>query len=294
MLRDASGFPFCDTGLSNHIQKRSLSMIHMSHDGNHRRSSDPFFRVFLFDLQKCVFLKSSSFKLEIEFRGNQNRSIKIDDLIEGCHHPQAHQFHDNFAGFDPHALGKFGKCDGVIHFNPSFDRLGRGQLGFLQNRELFAFTAFSAGFTVPQRVGIKIGPFNDFFFPKGNLLFNQFFIDNLFLGFFTDLLFLFVLVLDDDFFGLFNNWKHFGNNLGEFIRFEFRPSGDRQILFMMSDGFRCFGQIRNRRLKNRRRQLDDFGRHILFEFLFLFSGLFHSGFQREGRGFNHRHFGVTR
>ncbi len=50
VLCNTSGFIFGDFGFSDHIEKRCLAMIHMSHYGNHRRFGYEFVGVILFYL----------------------------------------------------------------------------------------------------------------------------------------------------------------------------------------------------------------------------------------------------
>ena len=50
VLRDSSGFIFCNFGFSYHIKKRCFPVIHMPHNCDHRGPLDELFRVIRFYL----------------------------------------------------------------------------------------------------------------------------------------------------------------------------------------------------------------------------------------------------
>jgi len=67
-------------------------MVHMAHDGDHRRPFNhlTFILLAFFDMKQGFFFKRCSFNFKLKFSRNQNSRIKIDGLIHGCHDTQGH------------------------------------------------------------------------------------------------------------------------------------------------------------------------------------------------------------
>ena len=150
---------------------------------------DQFFRIVHFHFQDGFLLKGCLFHFILKLCGNQHRRFKINGLVCRDHHPHAHQFGDHLVDLDAHPFGQIGKGDGFIDLDPSFDGLGRRDLGaFRLNR--FSLGAF-APFAAFALAGVKGSPFDHLFAAERDFLFEKFLVLTRFLGFFCARIFSF-------------------------------------------------------------------------------------------------------
>ncbi len=67
-----------------------------------RGSQRRFLFLQVFDLQSTIGVEGDVFHLMIELVGDQGRGVGIEHLIDSRHHPHAHQFFNDVAGFNAH------------------------------------------------------------------------------------------------------------------------------------------------------------------------------------------------
>ena len=102
-------------------------MVHVPHDGNHRRTID-LFTLYLIDgtyqfsLDIIVFLH---YRIVPHLFHDQGGSITIQWLVDGYHHAHLHQFLDHLSRLDRHALGQIGNRYGLRYLHV-MDNRGRG------------------------------------------------------------------------------------------------------------------------------------------------------------------------
>ena len=97
MLRDATGFASGHVGQPDGIEQRGLAVIHVTHDGHHRRTRDTFRRdAFLAGSSLRNFFGSLLFEGDhIGIRAEEARHLagkfRVEGLIDGSEHTAGQQ-----------------------------------------------------------------------------------------------------------------------------------------------------------------------------------------------------------
>jgi len=63
---------------------------------------------------------------------DQDRRIRINDLIDGRHHAESHELLEDLACFNAHSFREVGNRNGSFHANDSLDGFGGRQFGLLE------------------------------------------------------------------------------------------------------------------------------------------------------------------
>ena len=166
VLGDATRFTRGHFGAANVIEQRSLAMVHVAHDRDHRGAGHRFGgmrRSFLFR-EGLRIVQSGHDGFVTHFFHHDHGSVLVQRLVDGDHLPQLHQVLDDLGSLDRHLVRQFGHGDGFghVHFDdPVLDRL----CGL---RCLFTVTLTSPlGATAPTvaaHTGTGIATRLDFFF----------------------------------------------------------------------------------------------------------------------------------
>ena len=114
VLGDAPVLAGGHAGGAQGVQQRGLAVVHVTHDGHHRRPGQGV-------LHPVVLRDEPGFHVAFrhagdrmtEFRGDQLRRVGIQHVIDGQHGPLAHHVLDDVHGPYGHPLGKVLHGDGV-------------------------------------------------------------------------------------------------------------------------------------------------------------------------------------
>ena len=122
MLRDPAAFAADHVDPDHPIQERSLAVVDVPQERNHRRPRGEVLRI-VFLIQQApqqLFLDADRFlQLEIDpqFGGNQFREFGIDDRVDLGHHPLFHENPQDLARGDTGRLGEFTHGAGELERN---------------------------------------------------------------------------------------------------------------------------------------------------------------------------------
>ena len=124
MLGDAAGFARRHFGAADVVQQRSLAVVHVAHDGHHRRARQRF------GLGVLLLVREG---LRVVQRGNHggvaqlfyhdHGGILVQRLVDGDHLAQLHQLLDDFGCLNGHLVRQFSHGNGLghVHFqHPEF------------------------------------------------------------------------------------------------------------------------------------------------------------------------------
>jgi hypothetical protein len=129
VLRDATGFARRHLGAADVVQQRGLAVVHVAHDGDHRRARqqlgvcDPH----LFVGEGFRIVQRRHHGLVAHFFHHDHGGVLVQRLVDGDHLAHLHQRLDHFGGLDRHLVCQLGHRDGFrhVHFDdPGFDRCG--------------------------------------------------------------------------------------------------------------------------------------------------------------------------
>jgi hypothetical protein len=151
MLGDAAVFLSSYVGTANRVQKRSLTVIDVAHDRDHRRPCPQrglLFFDLVFDFESTFSVESYVFHLMVELRSDQSRCVRVEHLIDGRHHAHAHQLLDHFAGFNTHLPRQVADGNDLGNSHDSLARSGNCDFGpsdlFARQNSLFHRSAPAA------------------------------------------------------------------------------------------------------------------------------------------------------
>ena len=127
MLRNAARFTFHHIGLSDIIQKRGFSVIHMPHNCHHRgpwlQTGFRYFYLCCYQYLFAVFFEF--FNAKTKFIGNKRDGVHIQALVDGYHHAQFETLCNDFCGAHIHLRSEFANSCELIDFENLFNwRLG--------------------------------------------------------------------------------------------------------------------------------------------------------------------------
>ena len=118
VLGDTAGFPCRHVGLPDGIQQRSLAVVHVTHDGHHRRTGYPQCRViFHFRHFRGICFRRRFLDFTVEVHAHQFGCFVVDFLVDGHHLAQHEQFFDDFVHVTAQQPGKILHADAFAHFD---------------------------------------------------------------------------------------------------------------------------------------------------------------------------------
>ncbi|GIX22157.1 MAG: hypothetical protein KatS3mg121_0940 [Gammaproteobacteria bacterium] len=125
VLGDAAGLGSRHLGAADVVEQRGLAVVDVAHDGHHRR---PRHRLaVVLDVHREALLGRGRVHgdgLVTHFLHHQHRGVLVERLVDGRHHPHAHQGLDQLGRLDGHRLGELGDGDGFGHAHLAHDRRG--------------------------------------------------------------------------------------------------------------------------------------------------------------------------
>ena len=90
-------------------------MVNVSHDGHDGWTRAQIFGLVLFLGQQEVFLgEAHPFHFILELRGQKQRRVEVQGLVDGGHDAKAEQLFDQILGLDAHLMGQIRESDGVL------------------------------------------------------------------------------------------------------------------------------------------------------------------------------------
>ena len=114
MLGDAAGLARGDVGRTQRVEQRGLAVVHMAHDGDHRRAGHQLGLGVDGALQAHLHVGfRHAARAVAEFLHHQFGGVGIQRLGDGRHDAEFHQRLDHLAGAGGHAVGEFLYRDGV-------------------------------------------------------------------------------------------------------------------------------------------------------------------------------------
>ena len=114
MLGDAAGLARRDVGRTQRVEQRGLAVVHMAHDGDHRRARHQLGLGIDGALQAHLHVGfRNAARAVAEFLHHQFGGVGIQRLRDGRHDAEFHQRLDHLAGARGHAVGEFLHRDGV-------------------------------------------------------------------------------------------------------------------------------------------------------------------------------------
>ncbi len=130
VLRDTAGFAVGYVGGSNGIEQRSFAMIHVAHDGHHRRAAHFIGSHFRFgDFLRALFFVADLVGGRAEFARQVLGHLDVQVLVDGGEDFLLHQLFDHQIGFDAELLGKLFYRDTFRNRDFAID--GRRRCGLL-------------------------------------------------------------------------------------------------------------------------------------------------------------------
>src|SRR6185312_6545992 len=149
MLRNATGFTGDHVGAADIVQQRGLTMVYVTHDGDHRGTRQHVFRIvhFLFLFHFSRIVDPDELDGITEFPGHELDDIGLQTLIDRYHHPQAHALADHIGVADIHQIGQFAYTDEFGDLETAVHRfIPAGLFGHLFpfGPAVFGFQAFPA------------------------------------------------------------------------------------------------------------------------------------------------------
>ena len=109
MLRDASGFACRDVGVADSVQKRSLTVVYVTHYGDDRRTRLEFALGVLMRVDARLFDLRFFFRyddLESEVFRQHLHGVLVEGLVDSSHDAHLHHGHDDLAHADLCLLGE--------------------------------------------------------------------------------------------------------------------------------------------------------------------------------------------
>ena len=119
VLCDATGFARSDFGSANVVQQRGLAVVHVAHDGHHRRTWQQLgVLIRHFVVSKGFWIvQCSHHRFVTHFFHHDHGGILVQGLVHGGHLAQLHQVLDDLRGLDGHLVGQLGHGDGLGHMD---------------------------------------------------------------------------------------------------------------------------------------------------------------------------------
>ena len=106
VLRDASGLAGNDIGLAHIVQQRGLTVIHVSHDGDDRRTRDKFALVILLLVDCLLHFGADIFRSVSELISHQIDGLGVQTLVDTYHDTDRHERSDELCDRHIHHRGK--------------------------------------------------------------------------------------------------------------------------------------------------------------------------------------------
>ena len=106
MLRDATGLACDHVGVTDVVKQRRLTVIYVAHDGHNRRTRHPILGVVLFFLNGFGHFRADVFRFEAELFGYDIDRFRVESLVDGDHHANAHTGGDDLGDGDVHHAGQ--------------------------------------------------------------------------------------------------------------------------------------------------------------------------------------------
>src|SRR5471030_2036910 len=152
VLRDPARFAGRHFGATNIVQQRGLTMVDVTHDGDHRCTR------LRFEVSMLTLVGQQRFRIVL-FGGvgfvahlldQDHRGFLIQHLVDGAHLAQFHQLLDDFGSLDGHLVRQLGHGDGFRHVDVFDDGFGRRlEIGFAIIRVRTATAATGLAATAP-------------------------------------------------------------------------------------------------------------------------------------------------
>ena len=118
VLRNAARFAAGHASFTDVVEKGGFAVVDVTHHGHHRCPG----LALAFDLQGLEVLLLDGIGRDglrpvAELFHQQDRRVLIEHLVDGRHHPHAHELLDGIARLNGHALGKLTHGDRLGHFD---------------------------------------------------------------------------------------------------------------------------------------------------------------------------------
>ena len=154
VLRDATGLTGDHVGVADVVQQRRLTVVHVAHDGHDRWARHPILGVVLLFLNGFRHLGADVFRLEAELLGYDVDRLRVESLIDGDHHTDAHAGGDDLGDGDVHHVGQVVGGDELRELqDPAFAFFGAQQFLLAEGHSVTFLAAILGAFVLGSLAG---------------------------------------------------------------------------------------------------------------------------------------------